>query len=54
MSSNDITYYVCGLKAGEWKVTVDGKDCGSFTATAEGGLLTFTAPAGNVTITPAK
>jgi hypothetical protein len=37
--------------AGEWQVKVNGQDCGTYTATAEGGLLTFTAPAGNVTLT---
>ena len=50
----DIDYYVSGVAAGEWAVTVDGKDCGTYTATAEGGLLTFTAPAGDIVITPAN
>ena len=49
-----VSYYVSGVAAGEWKVTVDGKDCGTYTATAEGGLLTFTAPSGAITISPAK
>ena len=47
-------YYVSGVAAGIWTVTVNGKGIGSFTATEEGGLLTFTAPAGNVVISPAK
>ena len=51
---DSIDYYVSGVAAGEWSVTVDGKDCGTYTATAEGGLLTFTAPAGAVVITPVK
>jgi hypothetical protein len=51
---DSIDYYVSGVAAGEWSVTVDGKDCGTYTATAEGGLLTFTAPAGDVVITPAN
>jgi hypothetical protein len=51
---DNIDYYVSGVAAGEWSVTVDGKDCGTYTATAEGGLLTFTAPAGAVVITPAN
>ena len=49
-----MSYYVSGVKAGSWTVTVDGTTVGTFTATAEGGLLTFEAPAGNVTITPAS
>ena len=51
---SSMNYYVSGVAAGNWKVTVDGKDCGSFTASEDGGLLTFTAPAGSVKITPAK
>ena len=52
VGDGDMSYYVSGVAAGEWRVTVDGKDCGTCTATAEGGLLTFTAPAGKVVITP--
>ena len=52
--NNEMDYYVSGLAAGEWNVSVDGKDCGTYTATAEGGLLTFTAPDGKVEITPVK
>ena len=52
--NGNIDYYVSGVTAGEWTVTVDGKDCGTYTATEEGGLLTFTAPAGSVVIAPAK
>ena len=51
---NEMTYYVSGVCAGEWKISVDGKSCGNATATEEGGLLVFTAPAGKVVITPAK
>ncbi|MBR2965284.1 MAG: heparinase II/III family protein [Clostridia bacterium] len=29
--NSEIDYYVSGLAAGEWKVTVDGKDCGTYT-----------------------
>ena len=50
----NIDYYVSGVAAGNWSVTVNGVDCGTFTATEEGGLLTFTAPAGAVVITPAN
>ena len=49
--SGNLDYYVSGVMAGEWQVKVNGNDCGTYTATAEGGLLTFTAPAGNVTLT---
>ena len=50
----DMKYYVSGVAAGKWSVSVDGKPCGTATATEEGGLLVFTAPAGKVTLTPAK
>jgi heparin/heparan-sulfate lyase len=50
----DMKYYVSGVAAGKWSVSVDGKSCGTATATEEGGLLVFTAPAGEVTLTPAK
>ncbi len=53
-SEGNISYYVSGVAAGNWSVSVDGKSCGTCTATEEGGLLTFTAPAGTVTIVPAK
>ena len=45
-----MSYYVDGLSgAGKWTVSVNGSVIG--TETAIGGLLTFTAPAGNVTLT---
>ena len=50
--STDLNYYVSGVKAGNWTVTV-GSTTLTVTATEEGGLLTFTAPAGTVTVTPA-
>ena len=31
---NEIDYYVSGLAAGKWKVTVDGKDCGTYDVSA--------------------
>ena len=52
--SSSMSYYVSGVAEGEWTVTVDGDEIGSFEASAEGGLLTFTAPAGEVVISPAK
>ncbi len=50
----DLDYYVSGVKAGSWSVSVDGKDVGTYTASEEGGLLTFTAPAGSIVISPVK
>ena len=47
-----LNYYVSGVAAGEWSVSVNGADYGTYTATEEGGLLTFTAPAGKITISP--
>ena len=52
--SSSMSYYVSGVAEGEWTVTVDGKEIGSFEASAEGGLLTFTAPAGAVVVSPAN
>ncbi len=52
--SGNLSYYVSGVAAGKWKVTVDDKSIGTFEATEEGGLLTFTAPAGVIKITPEK
>lgn len=51
--NSSMSYYVDGLAAGTWKVTVGGKTIGSYTVSANSGLLTFSAPAGNVTITKA-
>ena len=50
----NLEYFVSGLRGGEWQVTVDGKDYGCASATAEGGLLVFKAPAGAVVISPVK
>ena len=49
-----IDYYVSGVAEGEWVVNVDGKNIGIFESSAEGGILTFTAPAGRVVISPNK
>jgi len=45
-----VTYYVSDVVAGEWKISVDGTSYGTATATAEGGLLVFTAPAGELVL----
>ena len=47
-------YYVSGVAEGKWLVNVDGENLGVYTVTEEGGLLTFTAPAGRVVLTPTK
>ena len=52
--SKSMDYYVSGVADGKWNVTVNGKRIGTFEASAEGGMLTFTAPAGRVVITPAE
>ena len=49
--SGTVEYYVSGVAAGSWTVSVDGTTK-TVTATEEGGMLVFTAPAGTVTITP--
>ncbi len=51
--TGDLTYYVSGVKAGNWKITA-GNSTPTVAATADGGLLVFTAPAGSVTIAPVK
>ena len=52
--SESMSYYVSGVEAGEWTVSVDGKTIGTYSATDDGGLLTFTAPAGVIKLTPKK
>ena len=46
----NLDYYVSGLSAGSWQITVGGRSYGAYTATGEGGFITFTAPAGDVVI----
>ena len=47
--SGDFTYYVSGVKAGKWSVSAGGSTQ-TVTATEDGGLLVFTAPAGSVSL----
>ena len=47
--NSSMQYYVDGVKGGTWQIKVNGTTVG--TAKASGGLLTFDAPAGNVTLT---
>ena len=49
--TGDLTYYVSGVKAGKWTVSA-GNTTQTVTATADGGILVFTAPAGQVSLTP--
>ena len=48
--SGTMTYYVSGVAAGKWTITSDGKPVSTVTATQDGGLLVFTAPAGTVNL----
>ncbi len=45
-------YYIAGLEAGTWNVKIDGISVAHAFVEEEGELLTFTAPAGKVTVTP--
>ena len=47
--NSSMSYYVDCLKGGSWEVKVNGSTVGTYTSA--NGLLTFTAPAGNVTLT---
>ncbi len=47
-----VTYYIAGVNEGSWNISVDGVSCGTATASEAGGFLTFTAPAGTLTLTP--
>ena len=49
--NSSMSYYVDGLSAGTWTATVNGVKVGSYTVSSNSGLLTFSAPAGNVTLT---
>ena len=46
-----IRYYVSGVAAGNWKVTVGGDTYAIPVATEDGGFLSFKAPAGTVELT---
>ena len=52
--NSNMSYYVDGLEGGTWQITVKnnaGTTILTKTETAANGLLTFNAPAGNVTLT---
>ena len=44
--SGTLNVYVSGVAAGDWSVTTANGETETVTATEEGGLLVFTAPAG--------
>ena len=48
----EIDYYIAGVAAGEWSVSVNGKQLKNVTVSEESGLLRFTAEAGEVSICP--
>ena len=50
-SEASLAYGMTGMAAGKWSVSVNGSFIGDFTATEEGGMIYFNAPAGNVTVT---
>ncbi len=48
----EIDYYLADIHAGTWSVSVNGKKIGEYKVTREGGVLSFAAEAGNITVTP--
>ena len=50
--TGDLTYYVSGVKAGKWVVRDANGNSKRYTVEEDSGLLVFTAPAGQVTLTP--
>jgi|GEM_PF-1331182 len=53
LGEGELKYYVAGLFEGTWNLTVGGKDHGTVTA-GEGGMAVFTAPRGEVVLTPGE
>ena len=47
-----VEYYFCGLDAGSWRVLVDGELVGTAYASRATHMITFKAPAGEITIEP--
>ncbi len=48
----EIEYYISGLAAGKWIISVNGVECGSGVV-SDKGILRVTAAAGEITLTPA-
>ena len=46
---SSIDYYIDGMATGKWSVTVNGTSIGEYTVSSSG-LLTFSAPSGNVVL----
>lgn len=49
-----LDYYIAGVAAGDWNISVNGSSTFTVTVNEESGLLRFTAAAGEIRITPAK
>ncbi len=47
-----LEYYISGVATGTWNIYVDGAYYASAAATKDGGLLSFTAPAGEILVVP--
>ncbi len=45
-------FLVMGMYAGTWNISVDGVSVAHSVSSEEGGMITFYAPAGNITISP--
>ena len=50
--SGELEYYICGVAAGEWTVSQSGRAPLTAKSDPDGGILRFTAPAGEITLTP--
>ena len=50
--SGNIKVVLAGIREGAWKVSATGVSVGNFTATKEGGMIYFTVPAGEISVTP--
>lgn len=47
-------YFVSGLYEGTWNILVDGVEVAHRVSSVDGGMITFLAPAGTVTVAPGK
>ena len=52
--NGEIEYYLADVHGGSWSVSVNGKKIGEYEVSHKGGILTFSAGAGDVTVTPVK
>ena len=51
-ADGNVSYYICGLASGVWTVSVGGQSLGDFEVNEDSGMLSFTASAGEITVTP--